>query len=219
MASGDGLFVVCCIIGRPASGYAWAQSSPWGAVRMLLESCRTPPSRPFVPFQEWHALNCKEVSSYLSSFFITSSHWASTRPSSTPTALGLGQPLLLPRLACHPPPSWSSAKAGMSSSTIMELCQGWHVILHHHGAWPRLACHPPPSWSSAKAGMSSSTIMELCQGWHVILHHHGARPRLACHPPPSWSSAKAGAVLPFTATSAIIRPTPPLLLRWQRLTN
>ena len=124
----------------------------------------------------------------------------------------------LPRLACHPPPSWSSAKAGMSSSTIKELCQGWHVILHHHGALPRLACHPPPSWSSAKAGMSSSTIMELCQGWHVILHHHGAQPRLACHLTPSWSSA-AGAVLPSTATSVIIRPTPPLRLRWQRLTS
>ena len=109
----------------------------------------------------------------------------------------------------------------MSSSTIMEHCQGWHVILHHHGALPRLACHPPPSWSSAKAGMSSSTIMELCQGWHVILHHHGAlprlachpppwhvilhhhgaRPRLACHPPPSWSSAKAG-----MSSSTIMEP-------------
>ena len=44
-----------------------------------------------------------------------------------------------------------------------------------------------------------------CQGWHVILHHHGTR--------------AAGAVLPSTPTSIIIRPTPPLLLRWQRPTN
>ena len=178
------LFTYCCIIGRPASVYA--QSSQCGAVRMLVVPsvpCNTTRRAAglhrqglLFHFRNGMPLTAKKFRAilryHLKSLGFTPSHFNTH-------SFGIGA-------------ATAAAKAGMSSSIIMELCQGWHVILHHHGALPRLACHPPPSWSSAKAGMSSSTIMELCQGWHVILHHHGALPRLACHPPPSWSSAKAG---------------------------
>ena len=78
---------------------------PVSAMQHYLESCRTPPSRPLFHFRNGMPLTAR---SFERSFVLTSSRWASTRPSSTLTAFGLGQPLLLPRLACHPPPSWSS---------------------------------------------------------------------------------------------------------------
>ena len=125
-----------------------------------LESCRTPLSRPLFHFRNGMPLTGKEVSS---------------DPSLSPQVAGLQPvPLQHPQLS-----DWGSHCC----------CQGWHVILHHHGAWPLAQCCLPllrPSssgphlhcCSDGKGSLTELVCTHLSPHLHSLTHMNGQKTNL-----------------------------------------